>query len=156
MMGARAWPLVICLGAAGCTEDLTQLLVVVDSDVALDAVAVAVRPSTAPEGEAPTELSGALPVSFGVLPPGGDVASRVRIEVEGRVAGQAVLRAVRVSPFLPKQTARLEIFLAAACLGQSCPAGNTCDRGAQTSWCRSGRGRSSPTAACKRPCRSSS
>lgn len=120
------------LGVFAC-QDVTQLLVSVDSDQALTGVVVRVRPSDRPSGgEAHTfdPRGVGLPFSFGIAPPGNDAARSVRLEVDG-VAGVGIetISQVLILPFLDGRTARFTVFLAGECRGIVCPAEETCALG---------------------------
>jgi len=133
---------VVCVLAA-CTKPPTQLVVVVDSDLpAADRVSVraVARPdddpadpgveSTFTVSDTPGPATFVMPLSFGVIPPGGDPARRVEVVVEARDAAERAVVSRRArTGFVREQTLRLPIFLAEACRGVECPDGQTCDQG---------------------------
>lgn len=126
---------------AGCSRPPKQLVVVVDSDLAVPAevtsVRARVRPLEATDAREPHTFALAgdgsvtLPFSFGVVPPGGDASRRVELEVEALdAAGEVVVtRRVRTG-FLRDQSLRVPIFLAASCRDVVCAPDSSCDRGA--------------------------
>jgi hypothetical protein len=133
---------ILCL-LAGCSEAATQLVVVVDSDLpAPDRVSIraVARPdddpadigaeSTFAVSETPGPTTFVLPLSFGVVPPGGDAARGVEVVVEARDATDQVVVSRRArTGFVRGHTLRLPMFLAEACRGVECPTGQTCDGG---------------------------
>ncbi len=121
--------LCLALGLSGCTSELTQLLVSVDTDLPLQLVSIEVSAEDAIEAPDVRELSGPFPLSFGVLAPQGDPSRRVRISIEGRAEGLVSIRTTRVAPFLANRTAHLQIFLARVCRNVSCDIEETCDQG---------------------------
>ena len=134
--------LILCL-VSSCAEPATQLVVVVDSDLAAgDRVSIraVARPGDDPTdmgaestfdiADAPGPATFVLPLSFGVVPPGSDPARRVEVAVEARNAGDEVTVTRRArTGFVRGRTLRLPMFLAAACRGLVCSAGQTCDAG---------------------------
>jgi hypothetical protein len=144
--------LVIALALAvslvpGCTRRATQLMLVVESDLAPGSYAcigievvrltsgAAVLPSQYVSFNVPVQTG--VPFSLGVLPPGGDAAVRVEIRAEARavcldpnatpMVPPPVVRTVLRAGFAPEQTLRLPVFLAALCNGVSCEDGESCN-----------------------------
>lgn len=145
------------LGAFGCSPETSQLLVVIDTNLATDveppvegdavlrSVHVEVCDESCEGTASPrTERSWAvtrgaeparvgLPFSFGVAPFEDDATRRVEIRVEARRrveegGGEAPLFEVRRRlMFQAGRTVEVPIFLSAACLGVSCPDGYTCN-----------------------------
>lgn len=132
------------LGA--CTQPATQLVVVVDSDLAPSEYACVGVVVSRVEGGALVQgdrrmfdVPGlvAVPFSFGVVPPDGDASRRVEIRAEAWPscdepapgAAPLVSRAVRTG-FLAGQTLRVPMFLGARCRMVECPEPQTCDPGA--------------------------
>ena len=148
IVGFGAW-LVAML--AGCIRPATQLVVVVESDLAADrraCVHVQVTPADEPEAIAAQTFHEALdrpvrarvPFSFGVTPPGGRWERRVELTVAAHVSSTCsagsfdaveavVVRRVR-SGFLEGQSLRLPVFLSSSCVGVVCSAEQTCEAGA--------------------------
>lgn len=127
--------------AAACTRPATQLVVLVDSDIAaLVEVHASVVPVDAPVSDVASDATFTIgstlsvPFSFGVTPPGGEVRRRVEVVVEGRLAAggpAVVVRRVRTG-FLEGQRLLLPIFLADSCRSVDCStmgADLSCDRG---------------------------
>ncbi|CAN0553340.1 unnamed protein product, partial [Laminaria digitata] len=92
----------------------------------LDAVRVEVSPEGAEAVESPRELQGPFPISFGVLPPNGDANHRVRLHFVGLQGGRGLVETVRIAPFLPNETALLQVTLSASCIKPMCERGSTC------------------------------
>ena len=122
-----------CLAAA-CSGDLTELLVVVDSDLAvpseLDAVQVTVS-GVVESMSASGAITNAepLPRTVGVVHRGGGLGP-VEVTVIGSRGGTEVIRARAVTWFVRGRTLVLPIFLSQECTGVTCPAGRTCSGGA--------------------------
>jgi Tol biopolymer transport system component len=110
------------LGA--CTEDATQLVVRVDSDIeelaTVRAVVLDDQGAIASEHtfQIPAEVQ--IPFSFGVAPSEGPPDQMVVIELESVVNRRAVTR------FVPNKTMLLPMYLAKSCIGITCEAGQTC------------------------------
>ena len=135
--------LVSVFPVAGCTKPATQLVVTVDSDlapqylVAVHAVAVPADSPTSPGVDARFDLtdtggpvSFTLPLSFGVVPPGGDASRRVEVRMEALDAtGTATVVRLTRTGFVSGQTLRLPMFLADACRSVVCSGDLVCDRG---------------------------
>lgn len=138
----------LLLVSSSCTRAFTQLVPVVQSDLApsqircvvAEAGPVAVGgPFVATSSPrvfyvgAEGEPRVTLPFSFGLTPPGGDWRARVELRVSALSAcndleSRTVSRSVR-SGFLPDQSLALPIRLAASCAGVVCDEGLTCDEG---------------------------
>ncbi|MEC7523264.1 MAG: hypothetical protein VYE22_25515 [Myxococcota bacterium] len=113
-------------------------MVVVDSDFEVPAALSSLEVRVAHEGEVTAETDFALgaeasearftlPLSFGIVPLGGDASRRLRVEVVGRgPGGDALVRQSRVTGFLPGRTLRLPFFLARRCAEVDCAPGETC------------------------------
>lgn len=144
----RRWALGLAGGVAliaGCREvPATQLLVVVDSDLAVDRELNRVTVSvTDPSGQnlysqrdfrlLPTARPAAyaLPISFGVVPIEGDAARRVRVIVEARTADTGRrIELTALAGFLPDRKLLLTMFLERACVGvDTCGVNETCVAG---------------------------
>jgi hypothetical protein len=116
----------------GCTQPVTQLIVVVDTDYAipagLDELSVAVR---TPEGALRTEtepLDGAesLPFTLAVVPESLERLGPLEIEALGSREGtERVRRRARVT-LVRGETLTLLLHLLRACEGAACPEGETC------------------------------
>lgn len=133
---------VVCV-VVGCTEPATQLVVVVDSDLApADRVTIRAiaRPDDDPDDpgaestfdivDTPGPATFVLPLSFGVVPPGGDSTRGVDVRVEARNASEQVtVERLARTGFVRAHTLQLPMFLAQACRGIACPDGQTCDQG---------------------------
>ena len=126
----------IGLLALGCA-DRTQLIVVVDTDVAtpsvLQEVEVSVTDSEDEEvGSVVFDLAvESVPFSFGIEPKGSLADEEVRIRVEGRdFARTMVIERRVVTGFVRFERRLLEIFLAQMCSEVPCPTDETCERGA--------------------------
>lgn len=123
------------LGIGSCTESpalLTELVVVVDSDLAVPGALDEIRVrATGPDGD--TQSAGAslgegespLPRSL-VLHHEGGALGTFAVSVEGLHNGTSVLvRAAQVS-FLSGKSLVLPLHLVSACVGQECAEGETC------------------------------
>jgi hypothetical protein len=129
---ARAFAL-LTLALACAPTDPTQLVVVVDSDLAsdaFDAVEVSVLGLEGGEQIARANLAdGALP-RYVVLERRGGALGPLDVEARAMRDGApiGIARKARTS-FVRERTMRLDLFLAAACVGQTCDATQTCERG---------------------------
>jgi len=129
LAGLLACMLISCSG-----DDLTEILVVVDSNLSvpgeLDAVRVEVN--GAMELVATGSLTGtraqALPRTVGLVHEGGPTGITVR--AVGRSAGTEVVEKSASTSFRRGQTLVLQLFLERACRGVTCPGGQTCEGGA--------------------------
>jgi len=121
-----------CL-AAGCSGELTELLVVVDSDLAvpseLDAVQVTVSGVESMSASGAITNAEPLPRTVGVVHRGGGLGP-VEVTVIGSRGGTEVIRARAVTWFVRGRTLVLPIFLSQECTGVTCPTGRTCSGGA--------------------------
>lgn len=121
---------------AACSAPLTEVLVVVESDLAvpaeLDEIVVTIthpdgvqtRQSMA--GLGPGELP--LPRSLAMVHEGGPLGP-YRVVVQGRLAGAAVVERAGALTFVAGEIRVWRVVLGRACLGVDC-AGTTCDGGA--------------------------
>ncbi len=142
---ARSWQRVVCacaLSLAGCDSPATQLVVLVDTDfeVTGELARVHARVLDA-EGR---EVSGHelalaatgvdagparfhVPLSFAVVPLGGDAGRRIVVEVDGLdPGGELLVRRRAVTGFIEHERLLLPMFLASACAGTTCEPGQTC------------------------------
>ncbi len=118
-----------------CTPALTELVVVVDSDLAvpgaLDEVLVTIEGTEAIPLEAKTSLAGAarLPVTLGVRPrePG---STPVRIRAIGRLAGIDRVEAQVRTRFVEGERRIVRLHLRERCAGVRCGDDQTCSDGA--------------------------
>jgi len=126
-----AYLLMLALVATGCDDSLTELLVVVDTDLSvpseLDHVRITV---TAPDGqvsvaEGPIGDLSALPATVGLIHKGGEFGD-VRVVAEGLLGGTVVVRREAVATFVHKQVRVLRLDLLRRCVGEACGAGMTC------------------------------
>ena len=134
-----AWLCLAWLSVTGCAQDLTQIVLVVDSDLKvpeqLDFLAIQVD-ARGMGGELATrdgslgsaEGSSDLPVTLALLHQGGPLGP-LDVEATGRLAETVVVsRRVRVS-FQPRRTLMLRLDLLRACVGVVCDEGQTCADG---------------------------
>ncbi len=120
----------------GCTREPTQLVVVLDSDLAvpseLDALQVHVEGRGVEESRGPFSLEGIgreeLPVSFGVAPEGRDAGRSVTVRLSGWLDGVERLSTFARTGFVAHERLRLDLFLARRCLTDApeCAPGQTC------------------------------
>jgi Tol biopolymer transport system component len=124
--------LLLALALGACTKDPTQLVVFVETDLAVPgelievhAVVLDDQGGTASEHRFPTGELG-LPFSFGVTPRDGPKDQRVTVELEaiGPTGSLFVRRAV--TQFKEEKTLLLRMFLAKRCEGVTCEPGLTC------------------------------
>jgi len=127
---------------AGCEVSPTQLLVVVNTDLAVpaevDEVRIRVRgPGSDPPREdrsvSLTDAPGRLPASFGVAPRDGDPDRRVTVAADALLDGAVVVTTSAATAFVEQKTLRLDLFLARGCRNVTCPEGQTCrDEGCES------------------------
>ena len=140
-LAAAVWML------AACTEDATQLMVLVDSDFEVNNELAEVRATIRASLDEPAlwsldfglrsdaDVSSALftlPLSFGVAPRSDDPDLPIVLEIAGRAPATEepiVVRRARTR-FVDSQILVLPIFLAQQCRGVVCDAGQTCIDGA--------------------------
>jgi hypothetical protein len=138
-LGLRCLAVSALLGVLSCTRPVTQLVVVVSTDVpASDYACIRSHVRRLPlsdEGDS-RGLVTPLPFSFGVAPPSEDPSARVEIAVElrtdaceppSRGEAEPVVRRVVRTGFLRGVTLGVPIFLAARCVAVRCDGGTTCD-----------------------------
>lgn len=130
----------LLVALAACSRQPTQLVVIVDSDLevpaTLSAVRAVVRDDAGAELLAHTFVlaaaSGAgsgtaLPISFGLAPPGDDDARRVTLDLEALDAASNVLFTRRtITGFVSGKSLVLPIFLSGQCRSLTCDGGLTC------------------------------
>jgi len=151
-MVTRLWALWLVLwvgSVAGCREvPATQLLVVVDSDLAVDRelnrIEVSVTDPSDPLGRVvfsqreftllptPRPAAYTLPLSFGLVPIRGDASRRVRVTVRASTVDTGRrIELTAITGFLPDRKLLLTMFLQRACVGiDTCLDGYTCVDGA--------------------------
>ena len=138
-----SWTAIALVG--GCTQARTELVLVVDSEIAwgpgrpLQSVALTVRrgEATGPLRSSRTTLLGPggerLPMLVGVIETLGDTATPVWIEVLGCSAPSvctsesAVVAQRAVVRFVSGQTMELPLLLASACAGVTCASAQRCE-----------------------------
>lgn len=135
------WGGLLFVLTCACSAPPTQLVVVVDSDFAVpeelttvevevfDAAGETVSGTTfalAPRGEGqPARFP--LPLSFGVVPQGGDASRRVRVVVRGKTATDRIMvQRAATTGFLEGRSLALPMFLLRSCAAVMCPDGQTC------------------------------
>ncbi|MCC7540265.1 MAG: hypothetical protein IT379_28865 [Deltaproteobacteria bacterium] len=120
--------------SSGCADDLTQLVVVVHTDLATDQVdAIAVEVDATAAGGAIRRYEGSL-VGGGALrlPATLSIVSRdgtngaVVVRAEARHAGETVLRREAVVRFVRGESRTLKLDLLSCCLGVTCGDSQTC------------------------------
>ncbi len=127
----------IVVFVAGCAADLTEVVVVVESDLAvptqLDEVVVEVEGAAARGQRAVASLVGGdatrLPLTLG-LRPGSAGAGPLTVRVAGlRASTEFVATRVRTR-FVEGRRVLLRVVLRGACVGVTCETGTTCREGA--------------------------
>jgi len=129
----------MALALSGCAAGLTELVVVVESDLAvpaqLDEVVVEVSGATAGAERATARLDGAgavpLPVTLGLRPAGG-ASGPVSVRVAGYRAGTEFVATRVRTRFVEGRRILLRVVLRGACVGVVCEGGATCREGACT------------------------
>lgn len=117
-----------------CAPSATQLVVVVDTDLAIPSALDEVRVQvTGPEGMSETEMTrlasrSALPLSLGVAPSGA-VLGPIDVIATGYVDGDFVVDRSATVTLVAGETRVLSLFLLSNCVGVTCPAGETCGEG---------------------------
>ncbi len=120
--------------AAGCTAGVTEVVVVVDTDLPvpsqLDAIAVTVSEPVTQPSRAFGAVTGPadLPRTVGVVRSGGALGP-VTVRAEGLRAGRTVVAQEARFDFVDGQTRVLRLDLLAECASVTCGAGQTCARG---------------------------
>ncbi|MEI8256476.1 MAG: hypothetical protein WCJ30_12450 [Deltaproteobacteria bacterium] len=126
-----AWALV----AAACARPLTELVVVVDTDLAvgqtIDTVDIAVTgPSMGQPVHGRASLTGigavTLPVTFTLVPAATDRLTPVTIVVTALQGGNPVVTRTVRTGFVLNQRRLVPVVLARSCIGVACGAGETC------------------------------
>jgi len=124
---------VAALALAGCDDDPTQLIVSIDSDLAVPSQLAVLRASVfvGDERKWQDEFTiapvGSLPLSFGVAPADGDPLVAITVMVQALAPGGHVTVQRRVTTRLvPGQSVLLPLFLAKSCVNVTCPQGQTC------------------------------
>jgi hypothetical protein len=132
---------VLALVPACNQQRVTQLVVVVDSDFSVPSELVFVDAEVLDPGGAlvsqqsfwvaPPGAGSAtrfeLPLSFGIVPQGGDATRRAQIVVRGRsAAGTPLVEQTARTGFVAGQSLVLPMFLARRCIGVTCGTGETC------------------------------
>ena len=129
----RALAALALLLSLGCDGALTEILVVVDTDLGVPAEIDAVRVEvTGSETMTATgSLAGGdraeLPRTVGVVRNGGSLGP-IRIRVVGSLGGTDVVERRAVTSFIEGRTLVLPMFLARSCQGVPCPDTQTCER----------------------------
>ncbi|MBI5514171.1 MAG: FG-GAP repeat protein [Deltaproteobacteria bacterium] len=132
----------VMLALAGCTAPATQLLVVVDTDYAVRGEVTTIRVTVegvgvrdvqpyelAERGAAPTRVYFSLPLSFAVVPKGGDASRQVTVTAEALdAAGGVRVSTFARTGFRDGEARVLELFLAQRCVMARCAPGQTCSR----------------------------
>ncbi len=125
---------VLSLGLWSCGDEVTELVVVVDSDLMvpdelrqIDIQVFGPGGATAVDSAVAFDLPGApfMPLSLGLVLEGSEVAP-VRIEVVGTTFDGSVVKRSVVTGFVRNQSRALPIRLYARCLDVSCGDGQTC------------------------------
>jgi hypothetical protein len=139
----RLLALLVFLGLApGCSSQGTQLLVVVDTDYAVRSEVTTVRVTVegagvrdtrsfelAERGGPPSARYLALPLSFAVVPKGGDASRQVTVTAEALdERGTTRVSTFARTGFVEGQARVLELFLAQRCVMADCGPGQTCSR----------------------------
>lgn len=120
--------------ALGCASPPTQLIVVIETNLAvpteLDTVEVSVL---GPSGVAAVTTQGltdpgspTFPLTLGVSPETGELGP-ILVSAAGRLSGAEIVRQSAEVTLVPGETLTLHLVLYRSCVGRSCPAGATCD-----------------------------
>jgi hypothetical protein len=132
-LAAAAWVTL----ATGCRSIPTaQLVVVVDTNLtAADGLTDIYVEARSPDGTIQQQRvfdlaprgTLTLPLSFGVVPVGGDLRRRVRVIAQARdSSGTVLVQRSALAGFFPDTALRLPLFLPNICRGLECPSGYTC------------------------------
>jgi len=134
----------ILSASLACSDDSAQLFVVVDSDMVVPGALSLVRAEIRGQdrtilGSHEFSLIGTaaksgvkqfnLPLSFGVLPPDGDVEARVIVEVSAiktATAAKPLFTRRALTGFVSNKSLLLPMFLASQCRTLICESGQTC------------------------------
>ena len=142
------WVLVVAVVAMssatllGCEAAATQLIVLVDTDFSVPGemarIGTTVRNAAGAEVTAqsfalagrdvePGPAQFVIPISFGIVPVGGDARRLVTVDVQGIDGADVPLVSRRaITGFIEGQTLLLPMYLTRACVAVVCPAGQTC------------------------------
>lgn len=129
---------VLALGPSGCSQPLTEVFIVVDTDLAvpgeLDAINVEVVGPTADPLRAmgPVRAQADLPATVGVVHSGGALGP-VSVLVQGSLGGVVMVRREATFTFVEDEIRILRIHLLRSCVGVTCIEALTCGE----SGCRS-------------------
>jgi hypothetical protein len=138
--GLRALALMLAAVGAGCgggTSPLTQIVVVVDSDLSvpseLNAISIAVSggQGKAQDTDASLANQSDLPRSLGLVHSTGELGP-VRVQVLGKLNDASVVERSAVVSFTQDKTMVLRVTLARSCansVGPACGSDKTCDAG---------------------------
>lgn len=127
--------LVLALLVGACGGDATQLVVVVDSDIAipgeLDQVQLRV---TGPAMTTQTVMQGLtsaaeLPLTVSVVPGETGALGPVRVVAVGSVGGRDIVEASVTTSLRAGRSLMVRLFLRRSCVDVSCPDSETCDDG---------------------------
>lgn len=130
----RLAPAVVLSGALGCVTPASQLVVVVDTDMAIPAEMDEVRLDVArPDGTTATlieEVSGrmVLPLSAAVIADG-DQLGPIDVTASAYLDGDLVLARGATVTLVRHETRVLSLFLLSNCRGVTCAPGTTCGEG---------------------------
>lgn len=126
----RAATLLSLFAFAGCSEHAGRLVVVVDSDAAIEEVRVETWRTDQPSRRVRRVFDDPVPFSFAIAPE--EESSSVDVIVTGvpsTTPDRPIVRHERAG-ISPNETRVLTVFLAASCAGRACADGETCDAGA--------------------------
>jgi alpha-tubulin suppressor-like RCC1 family protein len=132
---ALAASMLIALAIGGCARHLTELVVVVDTDLRIpqdiDSVDIDVTgPSMGQPSHAHAALQGAgavnMPVSLSLVPASTDRLTPVTIVVSGRLGATTVVTRTVRTAFVLDQRRSVPVLLLRSCVGTTCDAGLTC------------------------------
>ncbi|MCC7540653.1 MAG: hypothetical protein IT379_30840 [Deltaproteobacteria bacterium] len=135
-IGSARWVAgLACVVLTACEDDLTEILVVIETDLAapaeIDTVVVrAIGPSgDARDATASLASGSALPITVALVP-GGDALGPVEITAEARRGGTVVITRRARTRFLEGEVLVLELPLERACQSHACTGDDTCSAGA--------------------------